>query len=110
MEVDRSKKDDHVVVNIDLPNTNNTSKQSPQADQEYHTTNNNNNNNNKTPLSLSLSLWEISLPKTGISAAIRECWYKNREMLDPANDLLPPPSSPTNSSISSSDLDTEVIN
>lgn len=28
-------------------------------------------------------------------------------MLDPANDLLPPPSSPTNSSISSSDLDTE---
>lgn len=30
-------------------------------------------------------------------------------MLDPANDLLPPPSSPTNSSISSSDLDTEVV-
>ncbi|XP_038895169.1 uncharacterized protein At3g17950 [Benincasa hispida] len=28
-------------------------------------------------------------------------------MLNPANDLLPPPSSPTNSSISSSDLDTE---
>ncbi|CAB4281408.1 unnamed protein product [Prunus armeniaca] len=28
-------------------------------------------------------------------------------MLDPRNDLLPPPSSPTNSSISSSDLDTE---
>nr|GMD10648.1 uncharacterized protein At3g17950-like [Ipomoea batatas] len=28
-------------------------------------------------------------------------------MLDPANDLLPPPSSPTISSISSSDLDTE---
>lgn len=29
-------------------------------------------------------------------------------MLDPANDLLPPPSSPTISSVSSSDLDTEV--
>ncbi|BBH04189.1 hypothetical protein Prudu_015258 [Prunus dulcis] len=29
------------------------------------------------------------------------------KMLDPRNDLLPPPSSPTNSSISSSDLDTE---
>lgn len=29
-------------------------------------------------------------------------------MLDPRNDLLPPPSSPTNSSVSSSDLDTEV--
>ncbi|KAL2342333.1 hypothetical protein Fmac_003618 [Flemingia macrophylla] len=28
-------------------------------------------------------------------------------MLDPATDLVPPPSSPTNSSISSSDLDTE---
>ncbi|KAI5568747.1 hypothetical protein POPTR_012G045700v4 [Populus trichocarpa] len=28
-------------------------------------------------------------------------------MLDPTNDILPPPSSPTNSSISSSDLDTE---
>ncbi|KAJ6760042.1 hypothetical protein OIU79_024997 [Salix purpurea] len=28
-------------------------------------------------------------------------------MLDPRNDMLPPPSSPTNSSISSSDLDTE---
>ncbi|XP_050377679.1 uncharacterized protein At3g17950 [Argentina anserina] len=28
-------------------------------------------------------------------------------MLDPRNDLLPPPSSPTNSSVSSSDLDTE---
>ncbi|KDP25977.1 hypothetical protein JCGZ_22707 [Jatropha curcas] len=28
-------------------------------------------------------------------------------MLDPTNDMLPPPSSPTNSSISSSDLDTE---
>ncbi|QCD85454.1 uncharacterized protein At3g17950 [Vigna unguiculata] len=28
-------------------------------------------------------------------------------MLDPATELLPPPSSPTNSSISSSDLDTE---
>ncbi|EXB59793.1 hypothetical protein L484_010904 [Morus notabilis] len=28
-------------------------------------------------------------------------------MLDPANDLLPPPSSPTDSSISSSNLDTE---
>ncbi|KAJ6977017.1 hypothetical protein NC653_029025 [Populus alba x Populus x berolinensis] len=31
-------------------------------------------------------------------------WIK---MLDPTNDILPPPSSPTNSSISSSDLDTE---
>ena len=29
-------------------------------------------------------------------------------MLDPATELLPPPSSPTSSSISSSDLDTEV--
>ncbi|KAM0980201.1 hypothetical protein ACFX13_016200 [Malus domestica] len=28
-------------------------------------------------------------------------------MLDPRNDMLPPPSSPTNSSVSSSDLDTE---
>ncbi|CAK7349568.1 unnamed protein product [Dovyalis caffra] len=28
-------------------------------------------------------------------------------MMDPTNDMLPPPSSPTNSSISSSDLDTE---
>lgn len=31
-------------------------------------------------------------------------------MLDPVNDLLPPPSSPTISSVSSSDLDTEVSN
>uniref|UniRef100_A0A6N2N2G6 Uncharacterized protein n=1 Tax=Salix viminalis TaxID=40686 RepID=A0A6N2N2G6_SALVM len=31
-------------------------------------------------------------------------------MLDPRNDMLPPPSSPTNSSISSSDLDTEKHN
>lgn len=29
-------------------------------------------------------------------------------MLDPASDLVPPPSSPTISSVSSSDLDTEV--
>ncbi|KAF9671294.1 hypothetical protein SADUNF_Sadunf12G0032400 [Salix dunnii] len=30
-------------------------------------------------------------------------------MLDPTNDILPPPSSPTSSSISSSDLDTEFL-
>ncbi|CAN6711781.1 unnamed protein product [Malus baccata var. baccata] len=29
-------------------------------------------------------------------------------MLDPRNDMLPPPSSPTNSSVSSSDLDTDT--
>lgn len=33
---------------------------------------------------------------------------KEKEMLDPANEMLPPPSSPTISSVSSSDLDTEV--
>lgn len=33
---------------------------------------------------------------------------REREMLDPANNMLPPPSSPSISSVSSSDLDTEV--
>lgn len=89
MEVDRSKKDDHVVVTIDLPNTN-TSKQSPQADQEYHTKNNNNNNNQiPVPRAKTLRRLNFSKPRSRFEETTHHLLQNHYKTIPESEELTP---------------------